>query len=112
MPRLDLKAQRPMPRPWWAERPIAVLQGLHSRIPLCCIRYFTTVYMPTYFNADAGIHMGPGWERVMRRIRKAAELARADVQYVPCPACVRSRRFVRIHVCSRRCRGIPGAVVR
>jgi hypothetical protein len=77
--------------------------GLHSRIPACCILYFLTAWQEKSEAMRARrmrrlVGFGPACGRPPPR----------NKQYVPCPACVRAKRFVRVHLCTRRCVGKPG----
>lgn len=58
------------------------VDGRHSNIPRCCIRYFIEVWAFIYQETD--LPDGP-WE------------------YIPCPACRASGRVVKIHICGIRC---------
>ena len=71
--------------------------GLHSRIPGCCILFFLTDWRRKSANAR------------QKRIQRALAWLPADRRYVVCPACLRARHFVEIHVCTECCVGIPGS---
>lgn len=56
--------------------------GRHSNIPDCCIEWFIG-----------------GWSRIWDN-RRASAPYRVDVEYVPCPTCLKAQRFVKVHVCN------------
>lgn len=74
---------------------VAITYGVHSKIPLCCIVYYVTKWFPgEYF-------LSPKARRYWRRVVGAAP----NLEYVPCPNCLRQRKFVRMHFCHRRNKG-------
>ena len=90
-----------------------VLRGLHSGIPICCIAFFVTTYFPRWRSGFAGNRLD--WRYARGHMRRNHEVARQlgdkPPSYVPCPACVRAKTFVRIHLCTDRCAGQPGASI-
>jgi hypothetical protein len=84
------------------DRDVDVVRGEHSGIPPCCIEFFVTTWRRQWHDPRrAGIYRA--------RIRMAGLRQRRRVGYIPCPECLDAHRFVRIHTCSKRCAGQPGA---
>lgn len=72
-----------------AQEKYDTLYGLHSRIPVCCIRFFI----------DEWAHMYKGRDRTA--YGKALDASHAG--YVQCPACLGSGHKVKIRICINEC---------
>lgn len=66
--------------------------GLHSRIPICCIRFFIQEWGPT------GV-----WRREDQLYQQAVEHAKFG--YMPCPKCLGKHQKAKIRICAQECGG-------
>lgn len=64
--------------------------GLHSRIPACCIRFFTDEW---------------GWRRRSDDDPYVRAIRVSKFGYVPCPQCLATGNRVKIRICKRECGG-------
>lgn len=64
--------------------------GLHSRIPVCCILWFVTLW-PLLFKTEAA---GTYW-------RWMEEMRGGGMEYIPCPFCILMGRVKEIKSCTR-----------
>ena len=70
--------------------------GLHSNIPLCCVKFFIDVWDRHEL-----------WERKSHPYVQAVDLAcsRFQFRYVPCPSCLVNRNVVELLDCQSACGG-------
>jgi hypothetical protein len=75
--------------------------GLHSGLPVCCVRFFVEAWWP----ANVVVRWSSRASSVARKQARATidsyrgVFGSLDVGYVPCPRCARSRSFVAARPC-------------
>lgn len=62
--------------------------GEHSKIPQCCIDFFTGTWQKIY-------HTKTGRQYLAERPN--------DVDYIPCPGCKRANKYIEVHNCDIEC---------
>jgi hypothetical protein len=93
----------------WREAASDIAAGIHSEIPTCCVAFFVAEWVP--WNMAYGRNTPHPHESEMQRHGYAtSEHAKTGKppQYVPCPDCLRDKRFVVIHECTPECQETPG----
>lgn len=74
--------------------------GRHSGFPPCCILFFVGYWNVNYTSKEARAYC--------KMARRAATSIGLDLDYIPCPNCVRTKSFVRrIHWCGPQCMLTP-----
>lgn len=101
----------------WRDASAQLARGVHSGIPFCCVTFFVLEWLPWArtgsehpYAQDLEI-AGLGRVRQEEQIRrwKAGEKpVETPPEYVPCPDCLATGRFVSIHTCTADCAGKPG----
>lgn len=85
--------------------------GRCSGFPECCIAHYIFVWLPAlnkgtwrYTKNGPIIGLGSPYVRAHRRAMDLIQAEVGDVWYVPCPACMLRRSFVKVRRCSpERC---------
>jgi len=73
--------------------------GFHSGFPPCCIHFFIFKWWPNILSKRMRIlskRMREHWKAI-RRVRKY------DIQYIPCPQCLKDRNIVEVKKCPKNC---------
>jgi len=93
----------------WRAAAEEVAAGAHSNIPSCCIAFFVVEWAPWVL--AYGRSLPHPHEAELRRAGfTSIEHAKSGKppQYVPCPDCLRDKRFVEIHSCTPECASVVG----
>lgn len=88
----------------WRTAAEEVAAGTHSKIPPCCIAFFVVDWAP--WQLAYGRSTPHPYETELSRAGfHSLEHAKSGKppQYVPCPDCLRDKRFVEIHACTKEC---------
>jgi hypothetical protein len=88
----------------WRTAADEVAQGTHSKIPPCCIAFFVVEWAPWVLAYGRNMPH-PHEAELLRAGFHSIEHAKSGKppQYVPCPDCLRDKRFVEIHSCTTAC---------
>lgn len=62
-------------------------RGAHSKIPECCISFWITIFR------DSPIESRYPYFDKIHKFRK-------NLNYVPCPICLKNKNFIKIHMCN------------
>lgn len=71
-----------------------VEMGLHSNIPECCVHWFVTHWLwvkPKEFDEVN--------RKILKLIKEGFYLG-----YIPCPDCIKKKKFVRVKICKSECK--------
>jgi len=69
-----------------------IVCGFHSGFPPCCIKFFVTKWLWMGNTKARKDH----WKKI-RRVRCF------DVEYIPCPECLKNKTFVKLKKCPKTC---------
>lgn len=89
----------------WRDAVKFIENGVHSQIPICCVSFFVVRWMPwqkLYSQGLYGQAIPHPYEDDLR-LAGLGEPRTTAPHYLPCPDCLRSRRFVEIHNCTEAC---------
>ena len=93
----------------WRDASSDIASGVHSKIPMCCIAFFVTEWVPWVIAYGRNL---PHPHEADMLFRGLATLEHAKSgkppQYVPCPDCLREKRFVETHECTPECGDVLG----
>jgi len=93
----------------WRDASSEISSGIHSKIPTCCIAFFVTEWAPWVMAYGRNT---PHPHEADMQFHGYATLEHAKSgkppQYVPCPDCLRNKRFVETHDCTPECAGVAG----
>jgi len=95
----------------WRDGSSDIAKGVHSKIPTCCIAFFVIEWVPWAIAYGQGTPH-PHLEDMQLQGYATLEHAKSNKlpQYVPCPDCLREKRFVEIHECTPECGDVLGGI--